>query len=126
MQPLSQILYACGISLLTLLATSSQAQDARDDLLKRLLERYPEADANKDGKLSLEEARAYRLKMTGKTEGASKPAATAPQQPGTGAERAARAAKKARRAAGPEIKPDRADLSYGPHASNKLDLWLPK
>src|SRR5437763_731064 len=41
-------------------------------------------------------------------------------------QKAARAAKKAARTAGAETKPDRADLSYGPHANNKLDLWLAK
>jgi acetyl esterase len=126
MKPLNQNLQICGVLLLILLAASSRSQDARDDLLKRLLERYPEADANKDGRLSLEEARAYRLKMTGKADGAAKPAAAPPQQPGAAAEQAAQAAKKAKRAAGPEIKPDRADLSYGPHPNNKLDLWLAK
>src|SRR5439155_9529632 len=32
------------------------AQEPREEALKRLLERFPAADANKDGKLSLEEA----------------------------------------------------------------------
>src|SRR6185436_1601381 len=56
--------------------------------------------------------------------------AEAPTQPDAAqknaAQKATRDAKKAKRAAGPEIKPDHADLSYGPHASNKLDLWLTK
>ena len=87
------------------------------------MQRYPAADANKDGTLSLEEARAYRLKMTGKLDAAPKDAS---DQQDAAAQKSVRAAKKAKRAAGPEIKPDRADLSYGAHANNKLDLWLAK
>src|SRR3954447_2766510 len=56
--------------------------------------------------------------------GAAQEQAAAPgpssRQPTAFAQKAARAAKKARRAAGPEIKPDYADLSYGPHPNNKL------
>jgi acetyl esterase/lipase len=96
------------------------AQSPNEETLKKLLERYPAADANKDGKLTVEEARAYRAKLTGKSDAA--PAAPSDDA----AQKAARAAKKAKRAAGPEIKPDRADLSYGPHDNNKLDLWLAK
>src|SRR4051812_26343599 len=89
------------------------AQNVSDETLKKLLERYPAADANKDGKLAVEEARAYRAQITGK---AAPDAATAK----------AAQAKKAKRAASADLKPDHADLSYGPHAANKLDLWLAK
>jgi len=52
-----------AVGLAGLLACSgiAIAQEPRDETLKKLLERYPAADANKDGKLSLEEARAYRI-----------------------------------------------------------------
>src|SRR3954447_24277453 len=95
-----------GLSTLCIAAALS-ARDVNEEALKKLLERYPAADANKDGKLTVEEARAYRAKLTGKSE----PAAA--NQPDDAAQKAARAAKKAKRSAGPEIKPDRADLSYG-------------
>src|SRR5262249_2201974 len=49
------------------LCSGSIGQESRDETLKKLLERYPAADANKDGKLSVEEARAYRAKLTGKS-----------------------------------------------------------
>ena len=52
------------------------------------------------------------------------PAAAAQQA--AEAKQATKAARKAKRAEGPEIKPDQADLSYGPHPPNKLDLWLAK
>src|SRR5262245_5852351 len=108
-----------GLMVLLGLAGATFAQQVSDDVLKKLLERYPAADANKDGTLTPEEARAFRLKMTGKS-------AAQVNQPTPADQQSARAAKKAKRAAGPDIKPDHANLNYGPHANNKLDLWLAK
>jgi acetyl esterase/lipase len=102
----------------------SYAQESGEELLKKLLERYPGADANKDGKLSREEARAYRQKMTGKSESQTKETKQDAGQPDAASQKAA--AKKGRSAREPAVKPDRADLSYGPHPNNKLDLWLAK
>jgi acetyl esterase/lipase len=114
------------IALLFCLGSSTiSAQSPDRQTLQKLLERYPAADANKDGKLTIEEARAYRAKLTGKAD-ANIPAAKATTDPAGGGQKEARAAKKAKRAAGTEIKPDHADVSYGPHANNKLDLWLAK
>ena len=93
--------------------------------LQKLLERFPAADANKDVKLSIEEARAYRLKMTGKSKADDAAPKNATEQPATETQKENVAAK-AQRKAGPDIKPDHADLSYGPHPNNKLDLWLAK
>src|SRR5262245_9246470 len=90
------------IALLTFVVAISSGQDTAERLQK-LLQRFPEADANKDGKLSSAEAQAYRAKAAG---GAGQGAA------------AQKAAKKAKRAAA--TKPDHADVSYGPHPSNKL------
>jgi acetyl esterase/lipase len=95
-------------------SSGAVAQESRDETLKKLLERYPDADANKDGKLSVEEARAYRAKLSGPTAIESD------------AQKAAKEAKKAKRAVGAEVPPSRADVSYGPHPNNKLDLWLAK
>jgi acetyl esterase/lipase len=68
--------------------------------LQRYLRQYPEADTNKDGVLSLEEARAYlRTMRQGQT---PPPAAGAP------------------------FAPTRADVAYGPHARNVLDFWQAK
>jgi len=101
--------------LLTSLLLVGGASAQTDERLQKLLERFPAADTNKDGKLSLEEAQAFRQK------------ATQPDAAKAGAaQNAAKAAKKAKRAAGPELKPDHADVAYGPHPNNKLDLWLAK
>src|SRR5438132_930753 len=61
-----------GLSSLIWFSIGVQAQEPSEEVLKKVLERYPAADANKDGKLTREEARAYRLKMTGKADQESK------------------------------------------------------
>jgi acetyl esterase/lipase len=109
----------------------AHAQEEKGRTLEKLLERFPAADANKDGKLTLEEARTYRLKMTGKAapEAKSKKDGNEPEsktETNEKTQKAARAAAKAKRAAGTDIPPDHADVSYGSHPNNKLDLWLAK
>ncbi|HNR31165.1 MAG TPA: alpha/beta hydrolase [Candidatus Hydrogenedentes bacterium] len=71
--------------------------------LERALKRFPNADANGDGILTLEEAREYRKRVQ--------------------VERRARQRPDAPLIAG-AVK--HADLRYGPHARNVLDLYLPK
>jgi acetyl esterase/lipase len=116
---------------------SAADPDPSDEQLQRILRRFPEADLNKDGKLTLDEAREFRrTRQAGKgTSPAADATKVAPAAEGTKAEAKAegtspaaaapRAAKKARRS-GDAPKPDYADVSYGAHPSNKLDLWLAK
>ena len=73
---------------------------ATPEQLERLLKRFPGADANHDGKLTVEEGLEYLRKMRG--------------------------GGKSKGAAAGEIKPDHADVSYGAHPNNQLDLWLAK
>ena len=70
-----------------------------DARLQKLLQRYPDADADKDGVLSVDEAMAYRKKITGQSKKEQK---------------------------GYTIAPDYSDLKYGPYAANAMDLWLAK
>jgi acetyl esterase len=70
--------------------------------LQKLLKRYPEADANHDGTLSMDEARAYREKIAGSRKGKGR--GDAPALP----------------------TPTCANVRYGPHERNVLDLWLAK
>lgn len=77
--------------------------------LRELLKRYPAADANRDGVLSLEEAQAYAAEMRRK-----KKAGSAEGEKQSGASKVKKPA------------PTHADVSYGPHERNKLDLWLAK
>lgn len=74
--------------------------------LQRYLRQYPEADANKDGVLTIEEARAYLRQM-----------------------RAGQAARKGKAAPGADtaaLPPTFADVAYGPHERNRLDFWQAK
>lgn len=90
------------------------AADSGNARLQQLLKRYPEADANRDGTLSVAEARAHaqQLRATKTADGAP----TLADADDTGAPR-------------PSPKkpaPTHADVSYGPDARHKLDLWLAK
>jgi acetyl esterase/lipase len=67
--------------------------------LQKFLQRFPQADANGDGVLTESEARAFRqVKQSGKF---SAPPARGPRAP------------------------THADVTYGPHARNLLDCWMP-
>jgi acetyl esterase/lipase len=82
------------------LASSPPAQAAdNQQKLESLLRRFPDADANKDGKLSQDEARQYATKLRGKS-----------KAPPTSALPAA----------------DLRDVKYGPHERNVLDFWFAK
>lgn len=97
----------CMVFLLALLCGAVlQAQDAttQDSIrLERMLKRFPNADANGDGILTLDEARRYRQRVRAERGMPDRPEAPAPE--GT---------------------TKHADLKYGPHANNVLDLYLPK
>lgn len=67
--------------------------------LEQVLKRFPDADADKDGVLTRQEAQAHRAK-----------------QQGQGGQRGG--------ARGPRVAPTHADVSYGPHERNVLDVWL--
>jgi hypothetical protein len=73
--------------------------------LQQYLKRFPDADANKDGKLTFDEARAYLKKLRGSG------------QPLPG--------KREGKAAALPV-PDHKDVRYGPHERNVFDLWLAK
>lgn len=84
-------------AILTGLAFAQPPKQSREDQLKQLLQRFPAADANRDGTLTQEEARAYREKMQGK-EGNRKPQL-------------------------PPIPPTHADVHYGPHERQVIDFY---
>lgn len=76
----------------------SDAQQLKPWRLEQLRKRYPAADANKDGKLTREEALAFQKKANGRK--AQKKAIAPP--------------------------PKHANIEYGPFDRNVLDLWLPE
>jgi acetyl esterase len=81
----------------------SIAADAKADRLQQLLKRYPAADANKDGILSEAEARDYARKLKGQGEAAEKKSDNSKLP-----------------------KPTFANVKYGPHERNVLDIWQAK
>ena len=91
---------------LTVIAVASatlaqQGDTPKDSRLHSWLKRYPAADANQDGVLTAQEARAYRERLS-----------------------AAQRAKRERRGQ-QRPQPSHADVKYGPHERNVFDLWLP-
>ena len=62
--------------------------------LQKILKRYPAADANKDGVLTLTEAKVHQK------------------------------LRREHEANQPVLKPTQTDIAYGTHARHKLDLWL--
>lgn len=93
--------FACILA--AVLLSSSFAQESEPSLeqkLGRFLERFPEADANRDGKLTLEEAKAFRAK--------------------------AEAGKEARDSSGLTVAPTEANVHYGPQERQVLDFFQAK
>lgn len=81
-----------------------QAQAITTERLQGYLKQYPEADTDKDGTLSMSEAKAYLLKIQGgKT-----------------------SAEDSKSSASTEFPPTFADIHYGPHERNVLDFWQAK
>jgi len=91
---LAVMILAVGVSVVLAQETSENS-----DRVRQYFERFPAADANGDGLLTLEEAQAHRQQQ-----------AEAQQR---------RQEYEAGRPA-----PDFPDLAYGPHERNVLDLWL--
>jgi acetyl esterase len=98
-------------SLLLLLAAASLFGAEPDPRLQELLKQYPAADTNGDGVLTIEEAQAYAKVIRGK-----KKSNTVNTDDGSPAPVSKT----------PKPAPTQADVSYGPHERNKLDLWLAK
>jgi acetyl esterase len=82
---------------------AQEVKESREQQLKRLIERFPDADANRDGTLTLEEAQAYRARM-----------------------QAGRGQQPVRRPQGTPIAPTQADVHYGPHERQVLDFYQAK
>lgn len=95
------------LSFLLASAVACAAADVNDAQLQQLLKRYPNADTNKDGVLSMEEAQAYAKTVRRAPKANQKDASEA-------------------KAAGKRPAPTYADVHYGPHERNVLDLWLAK
>lgn len=90
---------ALGCLLIALAAAPASAQIEQEQL-QRWLKRFPDADLNKDGTLTVEEATKYR--------------------------RSVQQQRKAQNKKTTRVEPTRANVKYGPHQRNVFDLWLPE
>ena len=136
---LGQHIFARGLVMAVVLGCTCGEAVAQADLnverLQQLHKCFPEADTDKDGKLTSEEARSYLRKMRSAKAAGTKPPAAA--KPPTGDAPSADAAAKSElsrakaakektfdKDAGP--RPDLEDVAYGSHERLKLDLWKAK
>lgn len=88
--------------LLALTATlTAQVTSENNEMLREGLKRYPAADTNKDGVLTMEEGRAFLAKMRKMPSNDAAPPKNA-------------------------LKPDFADVAYGTHQRNRIDVYLAK
>jgi acetyl esterase/lipase len=94
-------LFLC-VSVYGLGATESDSTD--DPRLQKMLQRYPEADANGDGLLTPAEAKAFKANQRQVSQKAQDKSSPATKRP----------------------KPTFADVTYGPHERNVLDLYQAK
>lgn len=94
-----RLLLAVTVVALVIGVVCAQETSENSDRLKQYLERFPQADADRDGILTSEEARAFNEA------------------------RQAREQQRREYEAGKPA-PDYADLAYGPFERNVLDLWL--
>jgi hypothetical protein len=84
----------------TVITSTSHAEpdSSSDERLKRFLQRAPQADANKDGVLTLTEAKAFLKEQRAKQANRNRA----------------------------RVKPTHADIKYGEHARHVIDLYLAK
>ncbi len=80
----------------TMLCGAAEPNSKTNANLQKIFKRYPQTDVNKDGVLTLTEAKTFQIK------------------------------RREREANRPQLKPTHADIAYGMHKRHKLDLWLAK
>lgn len=88
------------LALFSATTLSAQITSENNEKLRQGLKLYPQADTNKDGILTLEEGRAFLAKMK-KPSGEVKPAPNG-------------------------LKPDHANVAYGTHERDRIDVFLAK
>jgi len=95
----------------SIVAFSTAALAQSDDQLAQLLKRYPDADANKDGRLTVEEASAYRRVLRARRTKASNSEGAAKDNETVSSKKPA---------------PTYRNVAYGPYERNVFDFWAAK
>ena len=114
-------LLALAVFLLGWIGAFAATDDGKkNDVRKKLLEKYPNADLNKDGVLSDEELLELKKRVRKSGGVAAQPGSTNPATPAT---RSTKEEKEARRRAKMRVQPTFTDVAYGPFARNSLDFW---
>lgn len=98
--PFASLPGLCAALLLSAPLAAQESPPSREQLFQQLLQRFPESDANRDGKLTPEEAQAYRAKLQ--------------SQKGPGGRQS------------PPVPPSHANVPYGPHERQVLDFYQAK
>ncbi|HEY2414290.1 MAG TPA: alpha/beta hydrolase [Pirellulaceae bacterium] len=111
---------ACAICLVCLISFAQEKAapegqtSANNERLKQALQQYPAADANKDGILTMQEARGYLAQQKGKGKAKAKSESDTATPPAPAANN------------GSNPPPTFENVSYGPHERNVLDFWQAK
>lgn len=121
LRPLCYIVFGCAVAGATRgsapLSTMPGTPSSGDEHLQRWLRRFPAADANGDGRLTVAEAWHYQgeAPLRGRNEQAKQ------QRETVDAAKAGRPIPQESR-----LLPHLANVSYGPHERHKLDVWIAK
>jgi pimeloyl-ACP methyl ester carboxylesterase len=105
------ICLVCVISFAQDKAAPEDQTSANNERLKQALQQYPAADANKDGILTMPEAREYLAQQKGKGKVKAKSESDTSAAPAPAANNAG------------NPPPTFENISYGPHERNVLDFW---
>jgi acetyl esterase len=138
----AQLIFKCGtVAGVMVLSWNCQHAAAQESLsaerLQQILKRFPDADTDKDGKLTADEARSYLRKIRSAKGADATPTPPAAAKPPVSdapiADAAAKSEQPLAKAAKQKIydkdagpRPDLEDIAYGSHERLKLDLWKAK
>lgn len=109
------LMLMCALAVGAAACAANSAPSSGDEHLRRWLKRFPDADYNRDGLLTVAEAWRYQGEE--------------PQRNRAAQEKKRQAVEEAQRAglappAEPRLEPHRRDVRYGRHERNVLDLWF--
>ena len=104
-----------GVAVLSPAVARTEVTSRNNRRLRDALKQYPAADANRDGVLTADEARAYVIRMADGRGGQDKGAADGGPKPPA-----------MRKTTGADGMTTITNATYGSHSRHVMDLWLPK